>query len=403
MRRPFSFCLPFINYLLAQRRLWNGIGARVKKYVTSHGLEGVIVADSELSYIDGLEGTLRYRGYNISDLAKHATYEEVVHLLWFGELPNREQLGKFKRRLLGERTIHHGILTLMAAFPSWPEPIEVLRTAVSALASYDSESEVNSRGANVRKAIRLMARMPTIVASYCRLRDGKEPLSPDPSLGHAANFLYMVSGERPSALQEQAMNMAMVSMADHGLNASTFAARVIAATLSDMYSAVTGAIGALKGPLHGAANRGAMEMMLEIGNVNRVEEYVEGALISGKKIMGFGHRVYKTMDPRTLNLKAMVNALSQNGSEPRWGHLALKINEVVTERKGLNPNVDFYAGAMMYLLGLSLDVFTPIFACSRVAGWSAQVMEQYAHNRLIRPLANYAGPEEREYVPLDDR
>lgn len=377
--------------------------ARVKKHIKSPGLAGVIVADSELSYIDGLAGILRYRGYNISDLAQQATYEEVVHLLWFGELPNREQLEALKIRLIGERTIHHGVLTLMSAFPTWPEPIEVLRTAVSALSSYDSESEVNSPDANLRKAIRLVAKMPTIVASYCRLRDGKYPLSPDPTLGHAANFLYMVSGEKPSALKEQAMNMAMVSMSDHGLNASTFAARVIAATLSDMYSAVTGAIGALKGPLHGAANRGSMEMMLEIGDVTRVEEYVEGALISGKRIMGFGHRVYKTMDPRAMNLKAMVEALSQNGSDTKWGRLALRINEVVTAQKGLNPNVDFYSGAMMYLLGLSLDVFTPIFACSRVAGWTAQIMEQYNNNRLIRPLAMYIGPEEREYIPLDER
>jgi len=327
----------------------------------------------------------------------------VIHLLWFGELPNREQLEELKTRLIGERTIHHGVLTLMSAFPNWPEPIEVLRTAVSALSAYDAESEVNSAEANLRKAIRLVAKMPTIVASYCRLRAGKEPIAPDSSLGHAANFLYMIRGEKPCAVEERAMNMAMVSMADHGLNASTFAARVIAATLSDMYSAVTGAIGALKGPLHGAANRGAMEMMLEIGDVNRVEEYVDGALISGKRIMGFGHRVYKTMDPRTLNLKAMVDALTHNGADPRWGRLALKINEVVTARKGLNPNVDFYSGAMMYMLGLSLDLFTPIFACSRVAGWTAQIMEQYAHNRLIRPLANYVGPDEREYVPLDER
>lgn len=375
----------------------------MKKHVKSHGLAGVIVADSELSYIDGLEGVLRYRGYNISDLAQHATYEEVMHLLWFGGLPNREQLEALNVRLIGERTIHHGVLTLMSAFPNWPEPIEVLRTAVSALSSYDSESEVNSPDANLRKAIRLVAKMPTIVASYCRLRDGKEPLSPDPTLGHAANFLYMVSGEKPSALKEQAMNMAMVSMSDHGLNASTFAARVIAATLSDMYSAVTGAIGALKGPLHGAANRGSMEMMLEIGEVNRVEAYVEGALISGKRIMGFGHRVYKTMDPRALNLKAMVEALSQNGSDLKWGRLALRINEVVTAQRNINPNVDFYSGAMMYLLGLSLDVFTPIFACSRVLGWTAQIMEQYKNNRLIRPLATYIGPEEREYTPLDER
>jgi len=375
----------------------------VKKQVKSHGLAGVIVADSKLSYIDGLAGILRYRGYNISDLAQNATYEEVMHLLWFGELPTREQLEALNNRLIGERTIHHGVLTLMSAFPNWPEPIEVLRTAVSALSSYDSESEVNSPDANLRKAIRLVAKMSTIVATYCRLREGKEPLSPDPTLGHAANFLYMVSGEKPSALKEQAMNMAMVSMSDHGLNASTFAARVIAATLSDMYSAVTGAIGALKGPLHGAANRGSMEMMLEIGDVTRVEAYIEGALISGKRIMGFGHRVYKTMDPRALHLKAMVETLSQNGSDLKWGRLALRINEVVTAQKGLNPNVDFYSGAMMYLLGFSLDVFTPIFACSRVLGWTAQIMEQYSHNRLIRPLAKYIGPEEREYPPLDER
>ena len=375
----------------------------MKEVVISHGLQGVVVADSQLSYIDGTEGVLRYRGYDISDLARNASYEEVVHLLWFGELPDQEQLDTLKSRLLGERHIHHGILSLMRSFPNRPEPIEVLRTAVSALSSFDAESEVNEPEANLRKAIRLVAKMPAIVASYCRLRDGKEPLLPDPSLGHAANFLYMVSGEKPSELQEKALNMMMVSMADHGLNASTFAARVIAATLSDMYSAVTGAIGALKGPIHGAANRGAMEMMLEIGELGRVESYVDAALASGRRIIGFGHRVYKTMDPRTLNLKAMVEALCEDGGDPTWGRLALKINEVVTRRKGLNPNVDFFGGAMMYLLGLPLDVFTPVFACSRAVGWSAQVMEQYGHNRLIRPLANYVGPDRREYVPLGER
>ena len=381
----------------------HGIGARAKSYITSHGLEGVVVADSQLSCIDGLAGTLQYRGYDIADLAQHASYEEVLYLLWFGELPSRIQLEDLTYQLAGERNLPPGILNLMSAFPNRPQPIEVLRTVVSALSSFDPESEDDSTEAHRGKAVRLVAKMPTIVASYCRLRDGKEPFAPDLSLGHAANFMYMLTGEKPVEHKARAMDMAMVAMADHGLNASTFAARVTAATLSDMYSSVTSAIGALKGPLHGAANRGAMEMMLEIGDLDRVEEWVDNALGEGKRIMGFGHRVYKTMDPRATRMRAMVDELCHNGSDPKWGRIALKIQEVVAQRKKLNPNVDFYGGAMMYMLGVPLDVFTPVFACSRVAGWTAQVMEQYANNRLIRPVANYVGPRNRTYSTLDER
>ena len=381
----------------------HGTGARAKSHITSHGLEGVVVADSQLCYIDGLAGTLSYRGYDIADLAERCSYEETVHLLWFGELPNSAQLQDFKHLLIRERDLNPGIIGLMSSFPTRPEPIEMLRTVVSALSAYDSESDVRTTEADLGKSIRLVAKLPTAVASYCRILDDEEPIPPDPSLDHASNFLYMLAGRKPSALKARAMDMALIAMADHGLNASTFAARVTAATLSDMYSAVTSAIGALKGPLHGAANRGAMEMMLEIGEPDRVEEFIDRALADGKRIMGFGHRVYKTMDPRAKMLRSMLGELSHNGSDPRWAHVAMRIQEVVAERKQLSPNVDFYAGAMMYMLGVPLNVFTPVFACSRVAGWTAQVMEQYANNRLIRPLASYVGPRNREFVPLADR
>ncbi len=367
------------------------------------GLEGVVVTASAISSIDGQAGTLRYRGYDIADLAHKATYEEVAYLLWFGDLPTAEQLAAFTADLAAEREIHEGVWELILTLPCWPVPMEALRTAISALSSCDPEANDDSRPANLRKAMRLTAKLPTIVAYYFRHSRGRERVRPDPGLGHAANFLYMLNGERPSALQVGAMNMALVLMAEHGLNASTFAARITASTLSDLYSAITTAIGTLKGPLHGGANQRAMEMLLEIGDPERAEAYIEAALAQKKRIMGFGHRVYKTMDPRARALREVVCDLDSRLEDPRWCRLALKVMEIMEERKGIYPNVDFFTAPLLYTLGIPLDLFTPIFALSRVAGWAAHVIEQYGDNRLIRPLSRYAGPEPRPYRPLVER
>jgi citrate synthase len=281
--------------------------------------------------------------------------------------------------------------------------MEVLRTAVSAISSCDPHAGDDGRGANMNKAMCLTAKMPTIVAYYHGYWQGKGRVSPDPNLSHAANFLFMLRGEPPTALEERALDLALVLMADHGLNASTFAARVTASTLSDMYSAITSAMGTLKGPLHGGANQQAMEMLLEIGKTDNVERYITETLAAGKRIMGFGHRVYQTIDPRAVNLADMIRTLEAEAENPDWCHLTLRIADTVEEKKGLYPNVDFYFAPALYTLGIPTDLFTPVFAMSRVAGWAAHVMEQYEDNRLIRPLCNYVGPAQRPYVPIAER
>jgi len=379
------------------------VGAQLRERIVSKGLEGVIVADSELSYIDGETGVLCYRGYDVNDLAQHATYEEVVYLLWFGDLPSRTQLEDFAARLRAERAIPPCIYQLMSVMPDGTAPIDMLRVAVAALAAADPETTLNTPEANLRKSIRLVAKLPTIVAAYQRYLRGQEPIAPHTELGHAANLLYMLTGKRPSALHERAFDVAMLLMVDHGLNASTFAARVTAATLSDLYSAAISAMSAIKGPLHGAANQKAMEMLIEIGEEERAEDYVREALAAHKRIMGFGHRVYRTMDPRGRPLMALAEELSLDGADPRWYRIARKVRDAVWEQKSLNPNVDFYAGVTFHMLGIAPDFYPTILACSRAPGWAAQVMEQYADNRLIRPRARYVGPKDRIYVPIDQR
>ncbi len=370
----------------------------------TRGLAGIVVADSAICYIDGQKGILRYRGIDISDLIQFSSYEETTYLLWFGELPTHSQLEEFKARLAAEREIDESVWNMLTFSPSRPQPMEALRTAVSALSSYDPYNGDDSRAANVNKALYLTAKMPTIVAYYHRYSEGRERVHPDPNLSHAANFLFMLRGEPPTAPEERALDMAMLLMADHELNASTFAARVAASTLSDMYSAITSAIGTLKGPLHGGANQRAMEMMLEIGNEENVEPYITETLAKGSRIMGFGHRVYKTMDPRAIQLRGMVCTLGEEAEDPNWCDLSLKIIDTVAEKKkGLYPNVDFFTAPLFYTLGIPLDLFTPIFALSRVVGWTAHVMEQYENNRLIRPLSDYVGPEQRPYVPIEER
>jgi citrate synthase len=368
------------------------------------GLEGIVVAESQICAIDGEKGTLCYRGVDIGDLARNSTYEETVYLLWYGQLPTREELDGFTARLRAERSFDGNIRPILASLPGRPPPMEALRTAVSALSCCDPEVEDYGREANLNKARRLTTRLPIIATFYQRHLEGKEHVEPDPLLGHAANFLYMLHGERPTPLEERAADLAMVLMADHELNASTFAARVTASTLSDMYSAVTTAIGTLKGPLHGGANQRAMEMLLEIGSIENVRPYIASALAAKKRIMGFGHRVYKgKADPRSVYLRAMLKELAEQKGDLSLYDLAVTVADTVEEMKGLYPNVDYYTAPLLYLLGIPLDLFTPVFAVSRIAGWTAHIMEQYEHNRLLRPVSSYIGPIDRDYVPIGER
>lgn len=369
----------------------------------SKGLEGIVIADSAICTIDGQRGILRYRGIDIADLAPQATYEETVYLLWFDELPTRPQLGEFRAKLAAQRELHESVWNMMISFPCWPQPMEALRTAVSALSSCDPNAGEETPEANLAKATYLLAKLPTIMAYYWRHSNGKERVHPNPNLGHAANFLYMLRGEPPAPLEARAMDLALVLMAEHEMNASTFAARVTSSTLSDMYSAITSAIGTLKGPLHGGANARAMEMLLEIGDVGKAEGYIDQALAEKKRLMGFGHRIYKTTDPRAAILRGMLCEMDAESENPHWCNLALNVAEMVQEKKGLYPNVDFFSAPLLYGLGVPTELFTPIFAMSRIAGWTAQVMEQYQDNRLIRPLSRYVGREDREYVPIEER
>jgi len=368
------------------------------------GLEGIVVAESQICAIDGEKGTLCYRGVDIGDLAQHSTYEETVYLLWYGHLPTREELDGFTARLRAERSFDGNIRPILASLPGRPPPMEALRTAVSALSCCDPEVEDYGHEANLNKALRLTTRLPIIATFYQRHLEGKEHVEPDPTLGHAANFLYMLHGERPTPLEERAADLAMVLMADHELNASTFAARVTASTLSDMYSAVTTAIGTLKGPLHGGANQRAMEMLLEIGSIDNVRPYIASALAAKKRIMGFGHRVYRgKADPRSVYLRAMLRELGEQKGDQSLYDLAVAVADTVEEMKNLYPNVDYYTAPLLYLLDIPLDLFTPVFAISRIAGWTAHIMEQYEHNRLLRPVSSYVGPVDRDYVPIGER
>jgi citrate synthase len=372
--------------------------------VAKEGLEGFVVADSKICAIDGERGRIQYRGIDIGELAQRSTYEETAYLLWFGELPTSDQLEAFRARLAAERELDESIWFTLTSLPGIPQPMEALRTLVSALSCCDPDNGDNAWEANLSKAIRLTAKMPTIVAYYHRHLCGEGRIAPDPGLSHAGNLLYMLRGEPPTVLEERAMDTAMILMADHELNASTFAARVTASTLSDMYSAVTSAIGALKGPLHGAANRQAMEMLLEIGDVSNVEPYISAALAAKKRIMGFGHRVYKrTVDPRVIHLREMLHEVCIRSGNCHFYHLPVVVAATVKEKKGLYPNVDFFAAPLLYALGIPVDLFTPVFATSRVVGWAAHVMEQHKSNRLLRPLSQYVGAWDRPYVPIERR
>ncbi len=368
------------------------------------GLEGVVAAESAICFIDGEEGILSYRGYNIHTLAENATFEEVAYLLWFGKLPNRGELDDLRQQLSVTRTVHPQVLEFLRFVPRDALPMQVLRTAASLLALYDPEAEDMSREANVRKSIALTSRIATIVAAYDRIRKGKSTVDPDPSLSHAANFLYMLTGERPAPVSERTFDIALILHADHEFNASTFAARVTAATLADIHSAVTSALGALKGPLHGGANEAVMKVLTGLGSAEEAVEHVRKMLAGKKKVPGFGHRVYRTEDPRATHLRRMSEALGRQHNDLKWFQMSRAIEEHIKKEKGLNANVDFYSASTYHVLGIATDLFTPIFAVSRISGWTAHILEQYANNRLIRPRADYTGPADGQpWVPLEQR
>ncbi|OIJ18272.1 citrate synthase [Anaerobacillus alkalidiazotrophicus] len=368
----------------------------------TRGLEGVVATTSSVSSI--IDGVLTYHGFNIDDLAHYASFEEVVFLLWNGRLPKEQELKQLTEELASYAEVPQGVIEQMKMYPlDKIHPMAALRTAISILGLYDPEADDLSEAANRRKALKLQAQVQTVVTAFSRIREGREPVAPRKDLSFAANFLYMLKGEEPDEISVNAFNKALVLHADHELNASTFTGRVCVATLSDIYSGVTAAIGALKGPLHGGANERVMAMLMEIGEVNNVEPYIMNALSNKVKIMGFGHRVYKDGDPRAKHLKEMSKKLTTITGEPKWYEMSVKINEIVTSEKGLLPNVDFYSASVYHSLGIKHDLFTPIFAISRMSGWIAHILEQYSNNRLIRPRAEYVGPEKQEYIPISKR
>jgi citrate synthase len=371
--------------------------------VAKAGLEGIVAAQSTISDVNGEEGKLIYVGYDIHDLAQHATFEEVIFLLWNGRLPTAVELGALKSQLNSEAGLPGEIIELIRLLPKTANPMDMLRTVVSALGLYDPDGADNSLEANARKAIRLTAKFQTIVTTFQRVRKRLEPVHPHEELSLAGNFLYTLNGEEPDEVATRTMDVAFVLHADHELNASTFAARVTAATMSDMYSAIVSAIGTLKGPLHGGANEGVIKNLLEIGSVEAVEAWVKEAFAHKKKIMGFGHRVYRTVDPRAIHLAEMSRQLGERTGETKWYEMSRKMEEVVMREKHLNANVDFYSASTYYALGIPTDLFTPIFGCSRISGWTAHVLEQFRNNRLIRPRAEYVGPRGLKYVPIEER
>jgi citrate synthase len=367
------------------------------------GLEGVVAAKSEICFIDGQAGRLVYRGYEIGDLVENASFEETAVLLWDGELPTKGALADLKRDLGASAKLPPHVLAILKALPAETQPMDALRTAASALGATDPDLRSNEPDANRRKAIRLTAQFPTIVTAFHRLRNGQQPVDPDPSLSIAANFLYMLNGKRPHDTLTRVMDAALVLHAEHGMNASTFTARVTAATLADMHASVTAALGALKGPLHGGANQDVMELLLECETPDAAETKVRDMLNNKQKVPGFGHRVYRTFDPRATFLRKMSKQLGEAAGNTKWYEMSERIMPIAKELKGLNPNVDFFSASAYYTMAIPLDLFTPIFGIARVAGWSAHVMEQHKNNRIIRPTDDYVGPFGKKVAPIEQR
>ncbi len=370
---------------------------------TKAGLKGIVAGRSAISYIDGEAGVLIYRGIDIHELAPRSTFEETAYLLWFGRLPKRGELEDLERRVRAQYGLPGGVVDVLRALAPSATPMDALRTGVSALASFDPDAGSSTPDANLRKAIRLTAQFGVLVATYDRLRRGLPILEPDSSRGVAANFLYLLNGAEPNETAVKALDTAFILHADHGFNASTFAARVTASTLADLHSAVTSAVATLKGPLHGGANEKVMEMLKAIGATERAEDWVRTRLAQKERIMGVGHPVYKVLDPRAIHLKRMSEALCRQAGQGHWYEISQRIEDTVVQAKGLYPNVDFYSASTYHVLGLTADLFTPVFAVSRISGWTAHVLEQHADNRLIRPLQEYAGPRDVPYVPLAER
>jgi citrate synthase len=373
------------------------------------GLEDVVAGESSICFLDGDKGVLAYHGYDIHDLAnaeRGATFEEVCFLLWHGRLPSRAELGDLQTQLVAALTLPDPIVRALRNFPK-VDGMDALRTLTSMLGHYDPDASERSPEANYRKAVRLTGQLSALVAAWGRVTAGDTPLDPNPALGHAANFLYMLTGQRPSELAARAFDVALILHADHELNASTFAARVSAATLTDLHSTIVGAIGALKGPLHGGANADVMRMLLQIGRdagPDRAEEFVRDRLARKEKVPGFGHRVYRTEDPRATHLRRLSQLLGEKAGQPEWYEMSRRIEALVLKDKKLYPNVDFYSASMYYVMGIPIDLYTPIFAVSRISGWTAHVLEQYRNNRLIRPRTDYIGPPyPQQFVPLGNR
>ena len=367
------------------------------------GLRGVAAATSCISDVNGEKGELIYQGYNIHDLAEHSTFEEVIFLLWNKRLPTSSELSELERSIRNAYEVPSEIIALIKQFPRKADPIDVLRTAVSALEFYDTDARNISREASVKTAIKLTAQFPTLVAAADRIRRGLEPIKPDSNLNIAANFLYQLKGEKPSERVARLFDVCLILHADHELNASTFTARVVAGTLADMYASVTAAIGALSGPLHGGANTNVMKTLLEIGSVENVEPYIKKALAEKRKIMGFGHAVYKTEDPRATHLRKFSKEMGEAAGNSKWYEMSRKVEEVIMREKGLFPNVDFFSASTYYMMGIPLDLYTPIFAVSRISGWTGHILEQYADNKLIRPRAEYVGQRDLRYIPITER
>lgn len=367
------------------------------------GLEGVVIAKSAITYIDGQQGILRYRGIDIGELARNSTFEEVAYLLWNGKLPSKTELTGFRRQLANNRILTREVVFLLKRMPKKADPMEVARTAASYVAAFPRKKSESFQDANRRKALQLTATLGPIVASFDRIRHGKGPIGPDNRLSHAGNFLYLLKGKKPDKETERAYDTVCILYADHEMNASTFASCVTASTLADLGGAVTSAIATLAGPLHGGSNMRVMEMLEEIGSLDNVEKFIDSELATDRRIMGFGHRIYKTHDPRALILREVGEKLTRKTENRKWFDMAHQIEKVVWERKGLYPNIEFYAAVVLNALGIPRDLMPTVFASNRIAGWVAHIFEQYADNRLIRPLTEYSGPSQQPYVPIDQR
>ena len=371
--------------------------------VASEGLRGVVAAQSAIGDVNGEQGILIYQGYNIHDLAEHSTFEEVVFLLWNGRLPKADELAELKERLRRNYEVPADVITMMKTFPKDADPMDVLRTAVSSLDFYDKNGHGTDRDHAVKAAVRITGQIGTIAAAWDRIRNGKEPIAPDQNLSIAENFLYMLRGERADQDEEHIFDVCLILHADHELNASTFTTRVVAGTLAGMYGAVTAGIAALAGPLHGGANTNVMKMLLEINDPAKIDTWLDQALAEKRKIMGIGHAVYKTEDPRATWLRRYSKHMGEKKGEMKWFEMSQRIERLMHEKKGMFPNVDFYSASTYYLMGIPLDLYTPIFAVSRISGWTGHILEQYGHNKLIRPRAEYIGARDLKYTPVADR